>query len=772
MSPRQRRSVLVLSVCVFAVALGGCGGGGTGVPNPDPVLTVPPTPPPPPPPAPPPPPPPPPTSTFDDAEYRRSAGSVHGAITAYESGATGQGVKVAVIDTGLNPSLHEFTGRVDAASQDIVANRGVSDTDGHGTAVAATIVANRDGGRMEGVAFGGTVISLDTENPNDCSGTDGCTHSSVDIAKAIDIARQNGAKVINISLGGADPSNSVNQAVARAASAGIVIVMSAGNSGDKPEGANPEGFALGAAAAGNVIIAGSIGVAVAGDPSNGIDYKQLSTFSNRAGSGAANYLAAVGYRVLAPDNTGTYFFWSGTSFSAPVVAGAAALLASAFPNLTGAQIIDILYRSADDAGAAGTDATFGRGILNISRAFSPLGTLSLPGGKTAVDSVAGQTSAPMGDASPRVAGMVALDGYGRAYSLDYQQMLRRAAQEQPLAAGLQLGLDTGTAAAGRTAVAVTVDRNLFGQPEVGLAQLGLTYEDAREARVLSGLAISRLSKRTAVAMGISESGKTLQQRLAGAEGVAFLVARDPMTRMGFYGDAAGSLGLRQQVGRFGLTATAERGRVYAPGLNRAILEPSYSVGSLSLDRRVGSLLVTVTGTRLAEQRTLLGARFSDSLGGGGAISWFADASAALDLGRGWSAYAAYRRGWTALAAAGGLARDGGLATQAWTFDVAKAHALFPGDRLALRLMQPLRVASGGLTLAVPVSYDYATLQAGYDNRFFNLAPTGREIDIEAAYGVRLLGGELSANAFARRQPGNISALAPDVGGALRFSRGF
>src|SRR5438270_5588483 len=164
MSPKQRRSVLVLSVCVFAVALGGCGGGGTGVPNPDPVVTVPPTPPPPPPPAPPPPPPPPPpSSSFDDAEYRRSAGSVHGAITAYESGATGQGVKVAVIDTGLNPSLHEFTGRVDAASQDVVASRGVSDTDGHGTAVAATIVANRDGGRIQGVAFGATVISLDTE---------------------------------------------------------------------------------------------------------------------------------------------------------------------------------------------------------------------------------------------------------------------------------------------------------------------------------------------------------------------------------------------------------------------------------------------------------------------------------------------------------------------------------------------------------------------------------------------------------------------------------
>jgi len=771
MSPRHRRAVLVLSVCVFAVAVGGCGGGGTGVPSPDPVVTVPPSPPPPPPPPAPPPPPPPPSSSFNDTEYQRSAGSVHGAITAYDSGATGQGVKIAVVDTGLNPSLHDFTGRVDPASQDVVANRGVSDSDGHGTAVSATAVANRDGIGIEGVAFGATVLSLNTENPNDCNATDGCTHSSTDIAKAIDIARQNGVRVINISLGGADPSNLVNQAIARAATAGIIVVMSAGNSGDKPEGANPEAFALSAASAGNVIIAGSVGVPVNGNTSN-IDYKQISSFSNRAGSGSAYFLAADGYRVVAPDNTGSLFFWSGTSFAAPVISGAAALLASAFPNLSGAQIIDILFRSADDAGAAGTDAIFGHGILNISRAFAPIGTLALPGGKTPVGTVTGQASTTMGDASPRVAGMVALDGYGRAYSLDYRQMLSRAAQERPLAAGLQLGLDTATGAAGRAAVSITVDRNLIGHPEVGLAQLGLTYEDARKARVLSGLAISRLSKRTAVALGISESGRTLQQRLAGSEASAFVVARDPMTRMGFYGDAAGSLGVRQQVGRFGLTATAERGRVYQPTFNRALLEPAYAVGSLSLDRRVGPVLLTVAGTRLSEQRTVLGARFSDALGGGGATSWFADASAALDLGRGWRVDAAYRRGWTSLGAAGGLARGGRLATEAWSFDVARANALFPGDRFALRLMQPLRVASGGLTLAVPVSYDYATLEAGYGNRFFNLAPTGREVDLEAAYGLRLFGGELSANAFARRQPGNIAALAPDVGGALRFSRGF
>ena len=87
-------------------------------------------------------------------------------------------------------------------------------------------------------------------------------------------------------------------------------------------------------------------------------------------------------------------------------------------------------------------------------------------------------------------------------------------------------------------------------------------------------------------------------------------------------------------------------------------------------------------------------------------------------------------------------------------------------------MQPLRVRSGGLALNVPVSYDYSTLTAAYESQLFNLAPTGREVDVEAVYGLPLFGGQITANAFVRRQPGNIAALSPDLGSAIRFSLGF
>ena len=54
-------------------------------------------------------------------------------------------------------------------------------------------------------------------------------------------------------------------------------------------------------------------------------------------------------------------------------------MAQAFPNLTGKQIVSILFQTADDLGAAGVDSTYGNGRLNIQRAFAPIGTTSLAG---------------------------------------------------------------------------------------------------------------------------------------------------------------------------------------------------------------------------------------------------------------------------------------------------------------------------------------------------------------------------------------------------------
>jgi hypothetical protein len=674
-------------------------------------------------------------------------------------------VKIGVIDSGINPDLPEFAGRIDPASRDVAGSRGLVDIGGHGTAVSGVIAANRNGSGSMGVAFDSTIISLNTSATGECSEKDGCRHSDSHIAQAMDIARQNGARVINISLGGEGIGSVLVEAVRRAAAAGIVIVMSAGNQGEKPEGVNPGGFALGAVSAGNglVIIAGAVDA-----------NRQIATFSNRAGTGANSYLSALGSRVRSFDETGTGFLYSGTSFSAPVISGAAALLASAFPNLSGTKIVQLLLSTADDAGDPGTDAVFGRGILNIERAFQPQGQTSVAGtGVPVSTSSNGQGSSTMGDSrTTATAGAIILDGYSRAYALNLARTLSSAAPDMPLGQSLQGSFQTASAGARGMSVSITVDRKLHGRPIVGFAQTGMTYEDSRKARVVAGMALSRITPSTAVAFGFSESGRALQQRLAGHAQNAFLVARDPMSRAGFFADASNSVGVRHTLGPVGLTVTSERGNVWAEGLKQTVVDPRYSIGSVTADRKIGPATLSLGASRLEEESTVLGGRFDPVLSSAGARSHFLDGTASFELGKGWGAFASYRRGWTSLPGTGGLVNEGRLSTDAWAFDVSRRNAFFGGDKLALRVMQPLRVRSGGLNLLVPGSYDYSTLSVGYEDRFLNLAPKGREMDFETAYSMGLLGGDLGLNAFYRNDPGHIEAVKSDVGGAIRFTLGF
>src|SRR3546814_7737964 len=92
----------------------------------------------------------------------------------------------------------------------------------------------------------------------------------------------------------------------------------------------------------------------------------------------------MGESVRSVNHGGTAVAGDGTSFATPQIAGAAALLAQAFPHLSGAQIVDILFDSAIDLGATGTDTVFGRGKLSLTKAFAPQGHNSLAASSTPV----------------------------------------------------------------------------------------------------------------------------------------------------------------------------------------------------------------------------------------------------------------------------------------------------------------------------------------------------------------------------------------------------
>ncbi|HET9810541.1 MAG TPA: S8 family peptidase [Sphingomicrobium sp.] len=688
------------------------------------------------------------------------------AIAAYNEGYTGRGVKIGIIDSGINPDLSEFSGRIDNSSADVAGNRGVSDEGGHGTAVSAVAAAARNDSSTMGVAFNATIVSMRTDKPGSCATEDGCEFYDPDIAAGIDAARVAGVKVINLSLGGSEPGTELLDSMRRAVEAGIVLVIAAGNDGESPKGGNPDPFALLPAQTfdGSVIIAGSVGV----DSAGGIDTNVISDFSNRAGTGAAWYLAALGHRDRAPDQTGTQYLWSGTSFSAPTISGAVALLAQAFPNLSGQQIVEILFSSADDLGAAGIDSVYGNGRLDIGAAMQPIGTTSLAGTESAVSTYDnGTLPAVSGDAGTKGSfGAIVLDGYSRAYALNLAKTLRQAPQPARLSPALQASLRGFTVGAGPVSVAMTLRQSHDLRRGFALERLGVGPEDARRSHLIAGQAIARLDPDTAVALGFGESAKAIEQRLTDAETGAFLIARDGGMESGFQSDGRTSFAVRRNLGPVNLTVSGETGAVWEQG-ERSDLSPTYRLGSVSVDRSFGSLRTSLGVSRLDERETVLGARMANALGGGGSTTTFLDLSARRDLGDGFSAGIAARHGWTSFA-------GGDFQTSAVSVDLLKSGLFSRSDRFGLRVAQPLRVASGGFGMMLPTGYDYATGAASNGWTTLSLTPSGREVDAELSYGSSLFGGSgwLDTNLFARKDPGHVADSANDYGAAIRFTLGF
>ncbi|WP_298286330.1 S8 family peptidase [Novosphingobium sp.] len=769
-SGKLAQTALLLSLSTLAA----CGSGGGGGVSSTPVPPAPQSPAPTPTPSP--------TATpaavptnFDTAEYRRSDGpSFHGAITAWQAGASGSGTTIAIIDSGIDTANAEFSGRVAASSRDVVGSRPLTNPDDdHGTQVALVAAAARNSSGIVGIAWNATLQMLRADTPGSCSASDGCSFADSAIASGIDAAVQGGARVINMSLGG-DPANAtLRNAISRAAASGAVIVVSAGNDGNSTDAGvdplNPDPFAVSVLQAGgsNVIVVGSV-------DENGV----ASDFSNRAGASAASVLMAMGdgvccvYEGSAIATTtnaeGTFVtVVSGTSFAAPQVSGAAALLAQAFPNLTGAQIVDLLLRSARDAGATGTDGLYGRGILDIARAFAPQGTLSVAGTSVPVllDTATLTSSGAMGDALTNAAlGTVMLDGYSRAYNVDLAGGFQRAALRQPLHEALAgAGTPVGVSASG-VSLAVTVDRRF------GAVPMRFDPVQTAQARVLASSMVTRLDRSLDLALGWQVSADSLTARLQDRKEPQFLVAG---RADGLFKRPETGMAVRYRLGGLGLTVSAERSSLLRNDPQRDRREDRLVQFGMALDGAQSGAFDWRLGLGLMrEERTVLGARFADALGGGGAMTATVSPGLGWRFGKGWALGATGSLGFTRIDS-GAVATSGSrLLSSSWSIDLSREGVLADGDRLALRLSQPLRVERGGLNLNLPVAWDYATQSATFARVPLSLAPKGRELDAELAWATALWGGDASASVFFRREPGHFAGAASDGGFAVRWSRGF
>jgi subtilisin family serine protease len=256
----------------------------------------------------------------------------------------GDGVRVALLDSGIDESHPDLAAAIDEARDFTQSRRGPADRNGHGTHVAGIVAARQNNRGVIGVAPQSRLLIAKV------LGDDGIGNSAA-VAAGVDWACDHGASIISMSLGSPQPDVQLRQAIERAAAKGVFVIAAAGNSG-RPNSVNyPARWRE--------------TVAVAAVDRNG----QLSRFSSR---GPQVDIAAPGQDVLSTFRNGGYAKLSGTSMAAPFVAGVVALLIALHRGATDARtplqsiddLLEHLYRTASDAGAIGHDPGYGWGLIN------------------------------------------------------------------------------------------------------------------------------------------------------------------------------------------------------------------------------------------------------------------------------------------------------------------------------------------------------------------------------------------------------------------------
>jgi subtilisin family serine protease len=276
----------------------------------------------------------------------------------------GKNVTVAVIDTGVDANHPDLAGQLvpGKAFLSFTAN-GVAlnprvDSCGHGTHVAGTIAAVRGNGvGVTGVAPEVKIMPIKVlDKLLDCGGY------SSDVAAGITWAANNGARVINLSLGGTTRDQVQDIAITYARSKGVTVVAAAGNSGNcTVGGTNPTSYP-GASA-------GVIGVAAVNQSLT------RACFSNR---GSYVDLSAPGVSILAtyptaktPAGYAPYMYMDGTSMAAPHVAAAAALILSRWPTCTPDRVQNRLQVNAKHLGSGtGRNSEYGYGLIDPAKSVA------------------------------------------------------------------------------------------------------------------------------------------------------------------------------------------------------------------------------------------------------------------------------------------------------------------------------------------------------------------------------------------------------------------
>ncbi|MDQ0352234.1 subtilisin [Alkalibacillus filiformis] len=264
--------------------------------------------------------------------------------TSQDAGYTGNGVKVAILDTGIDAS-HEDLNVVGGHSvfDDSDNNDPYYDGSGHGTHVAGTVAALDNNVGVLGVAPKADLYAVKVLN-NSGSG------SYSGIAEGLEWSIQNDMDIVNMSLGGSQSSSILEEYTDLAYEDGILVVAAAGNSGNRGGNNDSVGYPAKYDSA----------IAVAAVDQN----NNRATFSS---TGPAVELSAPGVNVLSTIPGNSYDSYNGTSMAAPHVAGVAAQVWEAKPHLSNVELRELLQQTAQNLGPS---HQYGHGLVQSYDAIS------------------------------------------------------------------------------------------------------------------------------------------------------------------------------------------------------------------------------------------------------------------------------------------------------------------------------------------------------------------------------------------------------------------
>lgn len=309
---------------------------------------------------------------FETQEYQAQKGlAIIHASSLYARGGTGQGVAVALIDSGLNSDVPEFQGRLRDPGFDHVENRvGTFDRIGHGTQMAGILAANKDDQGMHGVAFNAQLIPFRFGDDNEPFFFDS------EIAQSWQAGFDKGTLILNNSWANAIPATEINEArykqvmpeslatARKLVQHGAVFVFPTGNELKREPLAEP-GLPL----ALPELEKGWIAVVALKNDGSAINAK-----SNYCGVAAAWCIAVPGgdsgadQGLLTTNKDGQYVQTAGTSPAAALVSGAMAALQSRYPELTPQQVRAHLLATANRTGIYANSEAYGQGLLDLEAA--------------------------------------------------------------------------------------------------------------------------------------------------------------------------------------------------------------------------------------------------------------------------------------------------------------------------------------------------------------------------------------------------------------------